>query len=52
MRKKFIHILWGIIAVSMLSALLLFVAIWNGWIGYMPDMEDLQKISIRSVPML
>ena len=22
---------------------LAFVAIWNGWIGYMPDMEDLQN---------
>lgn len=43
MRKKFICILWGLIITGLLSSVLLFVSIWNGWIGYMPDMEDLQN---------
>ena len=43
MRKKFIHTLWALTAGGLLIVLLLFIAIWNGWIGYMPDMEDLQN---------
>ena len=44
MRKHFIYTLWGIFATFVVSAMLAFFAIWNGWIGYMPDIEDLQKI--------
>ena len=43
MRKKFVYCLWGMIVVSTLFIALMFTAIWNGWIGYMPDMEELQN---------
>ena len=43
MRKKFVYILWSLIAASVIIFALIFTAIWNGWIGYMPDMEDLQN---------
>ncbi len=31
---------------------LAFVAIWNGWIGYMPDMEELENPISRSASMI
>ena len=43
MRKKFVHFLWGLLLASFLLVLVAFVAIWNGWIGYMPPVEDLQN---------
>lgn len=43
MRKKFVHFLWGLIVFAICFIALLFVCIWNGWIGYMPDMEELQN---------
>ena len=43
MRRKFISILWWILGTSVVALSLLFLAIWNGWIGYMPDIEDLQN---------
>ena len=43
MRKHFIYTLWGIFVTFVVSAMLAFFAIWNGWIGYMPDIEDLQN---------
>ncbi len=43
MRKAFIHFLWGLLGISVLASAACFVAIWNGWIGYMPDIEDLQN---------
>ncbi|MGN1375817.1 MAG: transglycosylase domain-containing protein [Prevotella sp.] len=43
MRKKFVHVLWSLIGLGVVVMALGFVAIWNGWIGYMPDMEDLQN---------
>ena len=43
MRKRFIHILWALIAGGFVSAIVGFFAIWFGWIGYMPDIEDLQN---------
>lgn len=43
MRKKFVHILWGILAFSIVTGIIAFVAIWNGKIGYMPPVEDLQN---------
>ena len=43
MRKHFIYTLWCIFATFVVSAMLAFFAIWNGWIGYMPDIEDLQN---------
>lgn len=43
MRKKFVHFLWKSIAVGIVLVLAVFTLIWNGWIGYMPDMEELQN---------
>lgn len=43
MRKVIVHFLWGSIIVVCLAIVLGFVAIWNGWIGYMPPVEDLQN---------
>ena len=43
MRKAFIHFLWGTLALAIAVGALGFMAIWNGWIGYMPPIEDLQN---------
>lgn len=43
MRKAFVHFLWKTLAAVFCAVLVAFVAIWNGWIGYMPDVEDLQN---------
>ena len=43
MRKRLIHILWALLAGGFVSAIVGFFAIWFGWIGYMPDIEDLQN---------
>ena len=43
MRKVFIHFLWWLLGLAFLGSSLAFVAIWNGWIGYMPPIEDLQN---------
>ena len=43
MRKKLIYTLWILLATSVLTVLAFFIAIWNGWVGYMPDMENLQN---------
>ena len=43
MRKVLIHFLWWLLGLTFLGSSLAFVAIWNGWIGYMPPIEDLQN---------
>ena len=43
MRKVFIHVLWRILIIVSILLVLAFTAIWKGWIGYMPDVEDLQN---------
>ncbi len=43
MRKKIIRILWKTLFSIIGVLFVIFVAIWNGWIGYMPDIEDLQN---------
>lgn len=43
MRKTFIHFLWGLLATGVIACVLAFTAIWNGWIGYMPPIDDLQN---------
>lgn len=43
MRKKLIITLWSAILATTMFVAILFVMIWNGWIGYMPDMEELQN---------
>lgn len=43
MRKKLIYFLWTLMFVVVLMTALSFTAIANGWIGYMPPIEDLQN---------
>ena len=43
MRKKIIYFLWGTLILGILSSFLCFLAIWFGWIGYMPPIEELQN---------
>lgn len=43
MRKVLVHTLWTLIAVVVIGSALAFTAIYNGWIGYMPPVEDLQN---------
>lgn len=43
MRKKFIIFLWSVMATVVVVVVVVFALIWNGAIGYMPDMEDLQN---------
>ena len=43
MRKKLILFLWSAIATGVVAVVVVFALIWNGAIGYMPDMEDLQN---------
>ncbi len=43
MRKTFVHFLWGALFTLFAACGLAFTAIWNGWIGYMPPVEDLQN---------
>lgn len=43
MRRKFIFFLWTMLAVFVLAATGGFIAIWNAWIGYLPELEDLQN---------
>ena len=43
MDKKIVHLLWTMLVVAVISAAGLFYAIAEGWIGYMPPIEDLQN---------
>ena len=43
MRRKFIRILWSIFISIILFCALGVVCIEKGWIGYMPDLEELQS---------
>ena len=43
MRKVFIHFLWWTLSTVVLLTIAAFTAIWFGWIGYMPPVEDLQN---------
>lgn len=43
MRKKFIHTLWALFGLSIIIVVIAFYCIWNGVIGYMPEVEDLQN---------
>ena len=43
MRKALIKFLWSAFATVVLLVFVSFVAIWNGGIGYMPDIEDLHN---------
>ena len=43
MRKAFVSFLWKMLLGVVILVLVCFTAIWNGWIGYMPPIEDLQN---------
>lgn len=43
MRKKFIHFLWGLLFVTVLLTGLAFIAISEGWIGYVPELKQLDR---------
>ena len=43
MRKVFVHFLWGTLITVVGGIALFFVCVWNGWVGYMPDMDELQN---------
>lgn len=43
MRKIFVHFLWGLLVLGFVTGAVAFTAIWFGWIGYMPPLEDLQN---------
>lgn len=43
MRKLFIHFLWGALVTVVVLSFVAFAAIWNGWVGYMPPIENLQN---------
>ena len=43
MRKKVFKIIWGGFASILALICFAFIAIANGWIGYMPDIEELQN---------
>lgn len=43
MRKKFVRILWGVLLSLILLFAVFLAAVWWGWVGYMPDVEDLRN---------
>lgn len=43
MRKKFIITLWVILFLCISAVSLAFYAIWHGWIGYMPNLHQLEN---------
>ena len=43
MRKAVVSFLWKLLLGVVLIVLLCFIAMWKGWIGYMPPIEDLQN---------
>ena len=43
MRKLFVYFLWTLLVVTVLAVATAFYAINEGWIGYMPPIEDLQN---------
>lgn len=43
MRKKFVHVIWGIVIVLILLAAGMFYAISAGYIGYVPDLKQIDR---------
>ncbi len=43
MKTKIIRVLWLLFILAWLGLIGLFTAIYNGWIGYLPPIEDLQN---------
>ena len=43
MKKIIVVSLWTLLALGIIASALGFTAIYNGWIGYMPPIEELQN---------
>ena len=43
MIKHVIYVLWGLLVLVIIGAIFAFTAIAQGWIGYMPPIEELQN---------
>ena len=43
MRKFFIRFLWAVLVAGVVTTVVAFYGISEGWIGYMPPIEDLQN---------
>lgn len=43
MKKVIVRILWALLGATVITAGFAFYAINNGWIGYMPPIEELQN---------
>ena len=41
--KTFVRILWGLLCAIVVFLAIAFTSIWFGWVGYMPDIADLQN---------
>ena len=47
MRKTFIYVLWGIIFLCIAAVAIVFTAIANGKIGYVPPVEELENPNLK-----
>ena len=47
MRKKFIYVLWALVACVILAIAFIFTAIAKGWIGYVPPIEELENPNLK-----
>ena len=47
MRKKFIYVLWGLLILTVAAVAIVFSAIANGKIGYVPPVEELENPSLK-----
>ena len=47
MIKKIFIVLWALLLTGILAAVLFFMAVAKGWIGYMPEMEELENPSYK-----
>ena len=43
MRRHFVHFLWGTLLAVLGLVFVFFISVWNGWIGYMPNMDELSN---------
>ncbi len=52
MRKKIIALLWTLFILSVCAVAFIFTAIWKGWIGYVPDVQQLQNPISKSATQI
>ena len=43
MRRHFVHFLWGTLLAVLGLVFVFFISVWNGWVGYMPNMDELSN---------